>query len=743
MKHRRHCVALAALACGTGIACGSGSSAPPLRTAGSQPVVTAPSEPSAPPPAAPAPLPAHDHPASRRDEVVDQLHGVAVHDPYRWLEDPTKPEVQAWMKAQDAYARARLAKLPGRDALAARLAEVFYFDAIGAPEHRGGRYFFSRKHKDKEKATVYWKQGERGNEQVLLDPNTWSTDGSSGLKGWWPSDDGRYVAYNRSEHNADETTLSVLDVTTGKLLSDTLPGTKYASTSWAPDNRGFYYVWVPAPSAQVPVADRPGFAELRYHALGSDPAKDPVLYEATKNPATFLDGDVSHDGHWLFATVRHGWTSSDIYFQDLRARPRAWRVLVEGVDATFTVGDFHDTFYVRTNDGAPRHRMFAVDPKHPARAAWREIVPERDATLEAFSVVGGSLVLNYLRDAASEVEIHDLRGALLHKLDLPPLGNAEPMIGQPTEDTGFLSYTSFTEPQVIYQASIKTGAVTAWARVQLPIDTARFTTEQVRYPSKDGTEITMFLVHRKDAVKNGKTPTYLTGYGGFSVSVLPGFVSSRSSWAAHAVWLEHGGMVAIPNLRGGGEYGEDWHKAGMLLDKQHVFDDFLAAARWLTTSGWTSRDHLAISGGSNGGLLMGAAITQGPALFKAVVCEVPLLDMVRYHLFGSGKTWVPEYGSAEDPAQFAALHAYSPYHHVTQGTAYPAVLMSSSDHDDRVDPLHARKFTALLQWATASDAPVWLRIQANAGHSGADQVKQKIDQNADTYAFLMWQLGMK
>jgi len=683
-----------------------------------------------------------DYPPSRRDDVVERLHGVAVHDPYRWLEDPSRPEVQEWMKAQDGYARAHLAKLPGRDALAARFAEVFYYDQIDPPEHRGGRYFFSRKHKDKEKAIVHWKQGEHGDEKVLLDPNTWSSDGSAGLHGWWPSWDGRYVAFNRSEHNADETTMSVIDVATGKLLPDTIAGTKYGQASWAADHRGFYYVWVPPSSAQLPVADRPGQAELRFHALGTDPVKDPVVHEAIRNPQVFLGGVASRDGHWLFAEVRHGWNSTDVYFKDLRAHQQGWTVLVEGVAATFTVHSFRDVFYVRTNDGAPRFRIYAVDPRRPARANWREIVAERDATLESFAVVGGSLALGYLRSAASFVELHDLHGTLIRKLELPPLGSASPMRGLPDEDDAYLAYTSFTEPHVVYKVSIRRGTITEWARVSLPIDTSKFMTEQVRYPSKDGTEITMFLVHRKDAVKDGKTPTYLTGYGGFALPVLPGFVSSRSSWAAHAVWLEHGGMIAVPNLRGGDEYGEEWHKAGMLLVKQHVFDDFIAAARWLETTGWTSRDHLAISGGSNGGLLMGAAITQAPELFKAVVCEVPLLDMVRYHLFGSGKTWVPEYGSAEDPAQFQALYAYSPYHHVKPGVAYPAVLMSSADHDDRVDPLHARKFTALLQGAAGGDAPVWLRIQTNAGHGGVDQVKEKIQQNADTYAFLMWQLGI-
>jgi prolyl oligopeptidase len=741
MNARWNCAA-AAIACGLAVACGSGGSPPPLPPA--PPVAAAPQgEPAAAGLPAPPAAPARDYPASRRADVVETHHGVQIHDPYRWLEDSTQPEVQDWMKAQDSYARAHLAKLPGRDALAARLAEVFYFDALGAPVHRGDRYFFTRKHKDQEKAVLYWKQGERGADKVLLDPNQWSTDGSSSLKGWWPSSDGRYLAYNRSEHNADETTMAILEVASGKPLKETIPGTKYGGASWTPDNRGFYYTYVPPVGGEISVAERPGFAELRHHALGGDPAADPVVREATHDARTFVNVAVSRDGHWLFATVRRGWTATDIYFKDLRARQKAWAVLVEGIKANFSVDDFRDVFYVRTDDGAPRYRVFAVDPRRPARTAWKEIVAQDAATLEAVDVLGGRLVLTYLRDAASQVEVRDLAGKRIRALDLPPLGDVGRFVGLPTDDAAYVSYTSFTVPQTIYKVSIKTGAIGAWAKIELPIDTAQMTTEQVKYPSKDGTEITMFLVHRKDAVKDGKTPTYLTGYGGFGLSALPGFVSSRSSWAAHAVWLEHGGMVAVPNLRGGGEYGEDWHRAGMLLEKQHVFDDFLAAARWLASSGWTSRDHLAISGGSNGGLLVGAAITQGPELFKAVVCEVPLLDMLRYHQFASGKTWVPEYGSAEDAAQFAALRAYSPYHQVKQGVAYPALLMSSSDHDDRVDPMHARKFTALMQWASAGDAPVWLRIQTNAGHGGADQIRQKVDQNADTYAFLMWQLGMK
>jgi prolyl oligopeptidase len=395
------------------------------------------------------------------------------------------------------------------------------------------------------------------------------------------------------------------------------------------------------------------------------------------------------------------------------------------------VVDWRDRFYVTTNDGAPRYHVFEVDPKQPARAAWKEIVPQQDVTIDTVDVIGGHLIVNRLRNAASEMEVRALDGKLVRKIDLPPLGTATPMVGLADEDAAYFAYSSFTSPDVIFRTSIRTGKVTEWARISIPLDTAKLTTEQVRYRSKDGTEVTMFLIHRKDAVKNGSIPTLLTGYGGFQVSITPGF------GPAYAVFVERGGLIAIPNLRGGGEFGEDWHRAGMMANKQNVFDDFLGAARYLVDSGWTSRDRLAIYGGSNGGLLVGAATVQAPELFKAVVCAVPLLDMVRYHKFGLGAAWMSEYGSADEPAQFKTLYAYSPYHHVRDGTSYPAFLMLSSDHDDRVDPMHARKFTAALQRANAGPGPVWLRIEQNAGHGGADVVKQQVDEWADTFAFVL------
>ena len=679
--------------------------------------------------------PSHPWPPTRADDVVETIHDTKISDPYRWLEDETDGDVQTWMKAQDDYARRVLADAPQRAELAARLRELFYYDAIGAPIRRGDRFFYTRKHADKEKTVVYWKHGDTGAEHVLFDPNTWSSDGSKGLHGYYPSYDGKRAAYAISEHNSDETVMHVIDVATGKDLPDVIEGTKYAAASWTPDGKGFYYTWVPPISDVVTIAERPGFAELRFHALGTDSAKDPIVREATHDAETFLSGGISRDGHWLLAVVEHGWNSTDVYFKDARKPSAEWTALVAGTDARYDAYAWRDRFYVLTNDGAPRSRVFRVDPHQPARGKWVEIVPQSDAALESAQVIGDQLVLTYLRDAATQIEVRALDGKLAHAIAVPPLGTAS-IVGNPEDDTAYASYTSFTEPNIIFKTSIKTGKVAPWAKVALPVDTSSFVTEQVFYTSKDGMKIPMFVIHRKDAKQDGTNPTILYGYGGFNVNMTPGFAGSR------AVWLERGGVYAIPNLRGGGEFGEDWHRSGMLLAKQNVFDDFIAAAEFLIAQGWTSREHLAISGGSNGGLLVGAALTQRPELYRAAICAVPLLDMLRYHKFGSGKTWVPEYGSAADAEQFKALYAYSPYRRAIDAgqTKYPAVLFDSADHDDRVDPMHARKLAAALQANQHGDAPILLRIERNAGHGGADMVKQQVERGADQLAFLLAQL---
>ncbi len=681
---------------------------------------------------APPPVftPALAYPATRRDDVKDVIHGVTVADPYRWLEDGKSPEVQTWMTAEDALARAQLKNLPEREAIVARLKELFYVDALGAPRHRGERYFYTRRHATKEKAIVYWKKGKQGAEQVLFDPNGWSTDGSVSLGGWSVSWDGKLVAYQLRPNNSDEATLRVMDVATGKISEiDDIQGGKYAHASWTPKGDGFYYTWLPTDPA-IKDADRPGHSEVRFHRLGEDPKKDRTIRERTGDPSTFVSAFLSRDGHWLVLTIEHGWASQDVFFMDARAHKPELRPLAVGKKAHYSVDPYQDHFYVTTDEGAPHSRVFVVDPKKPERDAWKEIVPERaDAILENASVIGGRLALTYLKSVTSRLEIHGLDGKLIKEVALPGLGSLGGPSGREDEDEAYFSFESFTHPNEIHELSMKTGESTVYSKVNVPVDPEPYTVEQVFYPSKDGTRVSMFIVRRKDLKKDGHARALLWGYGGFQISETSHFAASIYPW------LERGGIYAVPNLRGGSEYGEDWHKHGMLLEKQNVFDDLAAAAEHLVKEGYTRPDRLAVYGGSNGGLLTGAAITQHPELFSAVVCAVPLLDMVRYHKSGSGGTWVQEYGSAEDAEQFKALFAYSPYHHVKPGAAYPPLLLLSADHDDRVDPMHARKFAAAMQ--AASSAEVLLRIEKNSGHGGADLLKAEVEKGADRYAFLL------
>ncbi len=684
-----------------------------------------------------------DYPPTREEDPKDTLFGVAVSDPFRWLEDAGSPEVKAWMTAQDRFARDALAKISARDILSARLRQLFYVDSISPPQHLGGRYFYTRTHADREKGILYWKEGRDGAEQVLLDPNTMSENGSISLGVAVPTYDGKRLAYALRKNNADEAILYVMDVKSGKVSEvDVIEGAKYAHPSWTPGGDGFYYTWLPT-DPKIPITDRPGFAQIRFHRLGTDPRKDPVVREHTGNPQSFLGADLSRDGRWLFLYVQHGWNRTDVYFQDLRKEPRAGKAFLPFAvekDAQYQVIPWKGRFYIFTNEGAPRWRVFRADSERPRREQWKEIVPERaDTVIENADLLGGRLALRTLHLASNRLEVRDLDGALVRDISLPGIGAAG-LSGEPQDDEAYYWYRSFTTPLAIYRTSMKAtkdGGDALFAEVKLPIDASPYTVEQVFYPSKDGTKISMFLVHRKDLKKDGGTPFLLTGYGGFAVSSLPSFSASLFPW------LEAGGGYALPNLRGGGEYGEEWHRAGMLKQKQNVFDDFLGAAEFLIKQGYTRPRRLAIRGGSNGGLLVGAALVQRPSLFRAVICAVPLLDMLRYHLQGSGKTWVPEYGSAEDEAGFQTLLAYSPYHHVKAGEAYPAVLMMSADSDDRVDPLHARKMAALLQRRSGSDHPVLLRIEKHSGHGGADMVKQAVEQGADAYAFLMSELGMQ
>ena len=700
---------------------------------------------SPPVPSAPSP-PAW--PATEKREAGYSLHGVTLRDDYQWLEDGDDPEVQRWMQAQDQYARHEIAKFAGRPGLVQRFSELFYVDSIGAPIVAGQRLFTLKASARVERAVLYVTDGATPGapERVLIDPNAW---GSISLGSFVPSQDGRLLVYKTHPNHADESDLHVMDVATGRDLPDVIHGAKYAEPSWVPDGSGFYYEWLPT-DPSIPIDERPGYTEIRYHAVGTPAESDRTVRARTGDPTTFLASTLSKDGRWHVVYVQHGWSAVDVYVQDLHGgqgfvpfligRPHLYQVIVA-----------NDRFYVFTNEGADRYKVMGGSTSDWSRERWTTVIPEDPvATLQSVSLYGGHLALTYLKDATSRLRTANLDGSDVREIALPGLGAVSAFTGDAEGDDVYIQYSDFLTPRQVFRYSVTGRTLNLWANIDLPIEPARFTTEQVWFPSRDGTPIPMFLVHRRDLVRDGNNPTVLYGYGGFAVPMVPNFRPSIYPF------LEAGGIWAVVNLRGGGEYGEAWHQAGLGANKQNVFDDFAGAARYLAggsdagASGggserhaWTSPARLAIMGGSNGGLLVGVAMTQHPELYKAVVCQVPLLDMIRYPLFGSGRTWVPEYGTPDDPDEFKTLRAYSPYHHVQAGVRYPALFMASSDHDDRVDPMHARKFVAEVQGAVSDGlAPIYLRIEANAGHGGADGVAPAVQLQADTWGFVMQQLGV-
>ncbi len=677
------------------------------------------------------------YPPTVQVDVAETLHGKTIHDRFRWLEDGNDPKVKTWADAQDAFARERLGKLPDRDAIKARLTELFYVDTQSAPSKEKNRYFWSHKGSTQEKAVVFWRDGKTGTQKTLLDPNEWSKDGSVALGAWTPSLDGARVAYLKKEHNSDEATLYVMEVASGKVsTTDVIDGAKYAGISWMPNSAGFYYTYLPPVSPSVTVADRPGFADVRFHKLGEDPRKDRVVREPTHDAKTFLGAEVSRDGHFLLLYVQHGWTSTDVFYKDLRGgtEPKDWKTLVTSQPHKYNVWVYKDRFYVETDDGAPNHHVMRVDPAKPERAAWTEIVAERkDASLDGMNLVGGKISLAYLVDVVSHLELHDLDGKLVREIPLPTKGASSTLVGTPEDDEAYFSFTSFTYPTEIYETSVKSGDTKLWFKLNVPVDPSKYVVEQAFAKSKDGTKVPFFVVHGKEQ-KPGAIPVLVYGYGGFLATQKPRFTSSAYPW------LERGGAYVVANLRGGAEYGEPWHQAGMRTKKQNVFDDLKAVLETIVESKITTADHIAVRGASNGGLLVAAAVTQFPQLFKVGLCGVPLVDMLRYHKFGSGKTWVEEYGSADEAGDFESIYAYSPYQHVVAGTKYPSVLLLSADSDDRVDPMHARKFAAELQ-ADSAGGPVLLRIEKNSGHGGADMVKSLVESVSDELAFALAQIN--
>jgi prolyl oligopeptidase len=664
-------------------------------------------------------------PATRTDDVTETLHGVTIADPYRWLEDQQSAETRAWIDQQNGYTRSVLDPLPGRAVISKRLEELLKTDRVGLPVVRNGRYYFMRRLAGENQFTICLRNGAHGSDEMLVDPNKAGGDQTASAHINDVSDDGRWLVYGTRQGGEDETTVTVLDVDSHKEV-DHLPRARYEEVRITPEKRELYY------SKQVPEGFR-----VFHHGIGSDAATDAEIFGKGTGLTEFVHCDMSRDGRYLGLYINHGWgKKTEVYLRDLKnGGPLV--TIVNDVDADFGATFAGGRMYMQTNWNAPNGRIIEIDLAHPERANWKEVVPEGKSAIDGFSVAGGKLAVNYLENVNSRVKILDADGKAVRDIAFPTLGTVTALDGEWDSGEAFYTFTSFAQPPTSYRYEIGTGKQDIWARNQAPVDPARFEVKQVWFPSKDGTRIPMFLLYKKGLTLDGARPTLLYGYGGFLVNETPAFRPDA------VLFAEHGGVFAVANLRGGGEFGEKWHRAGMLENKQNVFDDFISAAEWLIERGYTNRTHLAIEGGSNGGLLMGAMMTQRPDLFQAVVCEYPLLDMLRYQKFLLGKLWVSEYGSADDQKQFDVIYKYSPYQHVKKGVKYPAVLFITGDSDTRVAPLHARKMTALVQAATGSDRPVLLRYDTKAGHSVGLPVSKQVEERTDILSFVMSELGMQ
>jgi len=680
-------------------------------------------------------------PTAAEKPIVDMFHGTKVLDNYRWLEDGKSPETQKWVEREMAYTRGILDPLPGRAAINQRLTDLLSIGSVTAPIIAGRHYFYTKREGMQNQPVLYVRDGVNGPDRVLVDANKLAADGTIALDWYYPSDNGKYVAYGTSPGGSEVSTLHVIETKTGTLLPDTIERTRAASVAWKLDNSGFYYTRYPK-KGDVPAGQEMYNRHVFYHELSNDPENDdqPVFGQG-RDAEDWPSVSLSNDGHWLLITVQQGWTKTELFLMNVKAGKPPTRITT-GKDFLYNGEVYNDKLFITTNEDAPRYRVFVADAGNYDRESWKELIPQTDAVLQGTGVFGGKLFAQYEQNASSQLKLFDLDGKKLNDLPLPAIGTVYGSGGRWDRDEIFYGFQSFTFAPSIFRYDLKDGSSSLWTHVDAPsIDPSAYEVKQEWFNSKDGTRVPMFVVHKKGIAKNGHTPTLLTAYGGFNLSLSPSF--NRPAY----LWMEHGGIYAVANLRGGAEFGEDWHRAGMLEKKQNVFDDMIAAAEHLIAEKYSDKNHLAIQGGSNGGLLMGAMITQRPDLFHAVVCQVPLLDMLHYQDFQIAKLWIPEYGTSEKADDFKWLYAYSPYHHVKSGTQYPAILFMTADTDTRVDPMHAKKMTALMQSEAKNGAshtrPILLRIETKAGHGAGKPVAKQIEEFTDVYSFLFWQLGVR
>jgi prolyl oligopeptidase len=665
-------------------------------------------------------------PVSRTDNVREVLHGTEIIDPYRWLEDQNSPETREWINAQNEHTRTILTSIPGREKVKKELEKLMRTESVKPPYCRNGLYFFEHRHANQDLNVIYVREGMHGVDQPLIDPHSLTPDYSKSVSIWGISADGGLLAYGVREGGEDEVTVRIMDVASRRDIKDTLPRGRYSYLCFTSDNSGFYY------SRYADDVDR-----IHYHRMGTDPESDPIVFGEGYGPGIGFDVEISDDGNYLLFIVYHGSAAkkSEIYYRDLRTDGKT-ETVVNDIDARF-VGAVADHYlFMQTDWKAPNGRILRVDLNDPARDRWQEIIPEREAALKDFKLAGGRLLVRYVDSVIPTIEIFEPDGRPLTAIVPEAIGWLGKPQGRWQDQDAFVKFSSYHIPESIYLYDLASLTLKQWDKVEVPISSEEFEIRQVWCESADGTEIPMFIAHRRGIKLDGANPTLLYGYGGFRSSLAP-YWSSRT-----ALWLKMGGIYAVANLRGGGEFGENWHRAGMLDKKQNTFDDFIAAAEWLIANKYTTPDKLAIRGTSNGGLLVGAALTQRPDLFRAVICGYPLLDMIRYHNFLIAKYWIPEYGSSQDPEQFKFIYAYSPYHNVRERPRYPAVMFVTGDSDTRVDPLHARKMTALLQARAGTEQPILLHYDTSAGHSAGRPVSRRIEDLTDEMLFLIWQLGI-
>ena len=675
-------------------------------------------------------------PATERVEVVDEIHGVKVTDPYRWLEDENDPRVAAWLDRQREYTRRILDRDPRREALKQRFADLLSFTSISRPAVYRQRYLFSKREGAQNQAVIYVREGShRAPARAILDPNTWSPDGTVALDWMYPTPDASLIAYGRSRSGDEKSTLYVLDVATGKLLADEIPYTRHCSLAWDPDLKGFLYSRYPEPGT-VPPGDENYYHKVFHHRLGDDWHNDPLVVGDLVQKEETIDVDATSDNRYVMLQRSVDWAKNDLYLRPLGSDGPFTPVAV-GLDGQVSGDTYQGRLFLQTNIGAPRSRIVVADVENPAPDHWKDVVPQQKGVIEGFRIVGGRLFVGISEDVHSRLAVYDLDGTFRGDIELPTLGTVGGVNGEPDGDEMFFSFESFAYPPTNYRYDVRAGRLDVLEQIEVKADLSPYDTRQEWYTSKDGTRIPMFLIARKEVALDGNNPTVLYGYGGFDISLVPRFDSRIIPW------LEAGGVYAIANLRGGGEFGRAWHQAGRLEKKQNVFDDFIAAGEALVAMKYTNPRRLAIYGGSNGGLLVGACLVQRPDLFGAAVSAVPLLDMVRYHRFAIARLWIPEYGTAENPEQFRWLYAYSPYHHVRDGADYPATLLMTGASDSRVQPMHAFKMAAALQHATAGNRPILLRVEEKAGHGQGKPLSQRIEEQADIWTFLMAQFNVR